>query len=173
MQVDTFQCIFRDMKQKKIKVQISETVQDNELDAPISELIKAAKDICQQAYSVYSGFSVGAAVLLDDGTIIRGNNQENAAYPSGLCAERVALFYANANYPDRKVMAIAVTAQKNGHTVPEPTPPCGGCRQVLFETERRYNQSMKVYLVGTEVVSVFDSAAELLPLAFDHTFLKS
>lgn len=160
------------MKQRKIHVIISEKDIDSDLDPQISELILAAKQICEQAYSVYSGFSVGAAVLLDDGTIIRGNNQENAAYPSGLCAERVALFYANANYPDRKVLAIAVTAQKNGQTVADPTPPCGGCRQVLFETERRYNHPMKIYLVGTDVVSVFDSAAQLLPLAFDHTFLK-
>jgi len=161
------------MKQRKIQVHISEKNIDTDLDPITSELIKAAESICQQAYAVYSGFSVGAAVLLDDGTIIKGNNQENAAYPSGLCAERVAIFYANANYPDRKVLAIAVTAQKNGKTVPEPTPPCGGCRQVLFETERRYQHSIKVYLVGTEAISIFDSVAELLPLAFDHTFLKS
>jgi cytidine deaminase len=173
MHIDPFQCIFHDMKQKNIKVQISEKTIETDFDPTISELISAAKQICGQAYSVYSGFSVGAAVLLDDGTIVKGNNQENAAYPSGLCAERVALFYANANFPERKVLAIAVTAQKKGQTVPEPTPPCGGCRQVLFETERRYHQPMKVYLVGTEAVSVFDSAAELLPLAFDHTFLKS
>lgn len=160
------------MKQRKVNVTVSETDLETDIEPHLLELLSAAKQICDQAYSVYSGFSVGAAVLLDDGTIIKGNNQENAAYPSGLCAERVALFYANANYPDKKVLAIAVTAKKNGKTVSHPTPPCGGCRQVLFETERRFNHPMKVYLMGTESVSVFDSAAELLPLAFDHTFLK-
>ena len=99
------------------------------------KLINAAKHATEKSYAPYSNFKVGAALLLENGEIITGNNQENAAYPSGLCAERVATFYANSVYPNEKVVAIAIAAWSNGKFTDDVITPCGGCRQVLLETE--------------------------------------
>ena len=118
-----------------------------------------------QSYAPYSKFHVGAAALLEDGTIITGSNQENAAYPSGLCAERVALFHAGHQYPDMPVVALAIAAATNGRQV-ESISPCGACRQVLLEAEQRYGKPMKVLLCGTKEVVVAESAESLLPLCF-------
>ena len=119
----------------------------------------------KQAYAPYSDFNVGAAVVLDNGQIVTGNNQENAAYPSGLCAERVALFYAGAQYPDVPVKALVVVATKNEVVQPHISP-CGACRQVLLETEKRYKQSIRLLLCGNDDVYSIDSAESLLPLSF-------
>ena len=119
----------------------------------------------------YSKFHVGAAALLEDGTIITGSNQENAAYPSGLCAERVALFHAGHQYPDMPVVALAIAAATNGRQV-ESISPCGACRQVLLEAEQRYGKPMKVLLCGTKEVVVAESAESLLPLCFGAKDLK-
>ena len=116
-------------------------------------------------------FHVGAAALLEDGTIITGSNQENAAYPSGLCAERVALFHAGHQYPDMPVVALAIAAATNGRQV-ESISPCGACRQVLLEAEQRYGKPMKVLLCGTKEVVVAESAESLLPLCFGAKDLK-
>jgi len=119
----------------------------------------------KQAYAPYSEFNVGAAVVLVTGQIVTGNNQENAAYPSGMCAERVALFYAGARYPDIPVKAIVVVATKN-QIVQQYISPCGACRQVLLETEKRYRQPIRILLYGGDVVYSIDSAELLLPLSF-------
>ena len=127
--------------------------------------IETAVTAAKQAYAPYSGFWVGAAVILANGQIVTGNNQENAAYPSGMCAERVALFSAGARYPDVPVAAIVIVAVKDG-VIQKHISPCGACRQVILETEKRYNQPVRIILSGSEEVYVIDSAESLLPLSF-------
>ena len=138
----------------------------DELTAEERELINIAKKQTEHSYCPYSHFHVGAAVKLGDGTIIPGCNQENAAYPSGLCAERSALFAAGAQHPDQPVVELAIACFTGGHFTKEPGSPCGACRQVMIETEHRYGGKMKVLLYGADETFVFDSAADLLPLIF-------
>jgi len=135
-------------------------------------VIDKAIEASFNAYAPYSKFKVGAAVLLENGEIITGNNQENAAYPSGLCAERTALFYANANYPNVAVVSLAVAVNKNGIVLKHPAPPCGSCRQVILESENRFAKPIRIILAGTESVEVVANAKALLPLDFDAEFLK-
>ena len=161
------------MKIESVKIQIAVHETAGILDQYTERLIKAAVDASNDAYAIYSGFKVGAAVLLENGEVVTGNNQENAAYPSGLCAERVAIFHANAMHPHKKVMAIAISARQNDEIVSSPVPPCGACRQVLLETERRFNQEINIYMHGIEKVVHISSAAQLLPLAFDKSFFKT
>jgi cytidine deaminase len=130
------------------------------------QLITAAREASGKAYAPYSNFNVGAAVLLANGEIIRGNNQENADFTDGLCAERVALFFAHATYPDVAVKALAVTAKNRGKLLAGPTQPCGSCRQVLIETESRFKQSIRLILDGAEKIMVLEGADSLLPFAF-------
>lgn len=136
------------------------------------KLIEAAKKATEKAYAPYSGFSVGAALLLENGVIVSGNNQENAAYPSGLCAERTTVFYANANYPEEKVMAIAIAANHKGSFTEDVITPCGACRQVLLETENRFHSPMKVLMYSEKGVYVMESIRDLLPLSFGDEMLK-
>ena len=137
------------------------------------KLVDAAKESTQSSYAPYSQFQVGAAALLSDGTIVSGSNQENAAYPSGLCAERTTLFFANAAHPDKAVEAFAVAAYTNGKFTNVPVPPCGACRQVMLEVEQRYHQPIRILLYGTEGTYVVEGGIrELLPLIFDASFLK-
>lgn len=158
---------------KSITITIEEFKNQNDLPKLDSELLTAARENAKKAYAPYSNFQVGAAVLLENGEIITGNNQENAAYPSGLCAERVALFYAQSKFPDIAVKAIAVTAISLKIDISSPVPPCGACRQVLTEYENRHNTPMRVILQGEHgnIVSL-NSAADLLPLKFDADYLK-
>ena len=136
-------------------------------------LIDAAKLATNKAYAPYSKFNVGAALLLENGIIITGNNQENAAYPSGICAERTAVFYANAQYPDQKVEAIAIAAHYNGDFTNELISPCGGCRQVLLEVESRYQSPVKILMYNKKnEVYVADSMRSLMPLSFDKKALE-
>ncbi|MCL2682155.1 MAG: cytidine deaminase [Bacteroidales bacterium] len=129
------------------------------------KLLKAATEAAKGAYAPYSKFHVGSAVLVENGDIVVGNNQENLAYPSGLCAERVAAFSASALHPDQKLMAIAITAFSEDFTTDKPVPPCGACRQVLIEYEIRDNQPMRCILRGsTGQIFVFHSIRDLLPL---------
>jgi len=130
------------------------------------QLIAAAREASEKAYAPYSKFNVGAAVLLANGEIIRGNNQENADFTDGLCAERVALFFAHATYPDVAVKALAVTAMHGKNLITAPTLPCGSCRQVLVETESRFKQSIRLILDGAEKTMVLEGADSLLPFAF-------
>jgi len=130
-------------------------------------LVLRAYEVCETAWAPYSKFRVGAAVLMETGEIITGSNQENVAYPSGLCAERVALFYAGANLPKTAVETICIVAK--GTLIPEDTnlSPCGGCRQVMLETENRQAKPYRVILVNQNgSATVFSSAKDLLPLAF-------
>ncbi|MDR1259438.1 MAG: cytidine deaminase [Tannerellaceae bacterium] len=136
-----------------------------ELPDEFEKLAQSAISATSGAYAPYSKFRVGAAVLLENGVIVTGNNQENAAYPSGLCAERVALFYAGAEYPGVAVCAIAVAAQTEEGQV-EMITPCGACRQVLLETEIRSRRPVKVLLCGLMQIYMIESAASLLPLSF-------
>lgn len=136
-------------------------------------LVQAACEATHQSYAPYSHFHVGAAVRLDDGTVVSGSNQENAAYPSGLCAERTTLFYANSRYPDHGVEALAIAARTaDGELTLHPTPPCGACRQVMHESEVRAGRPMHILLFGTEGICVIDGVASLLPFLFDGTFLR-
>ncbi|MCL2414365.1 MAG: cytidine deaminase [Bacteroidales bacterium] len=129
------------------------------------KLLDAATQAAKNAYAPYSKFHVGAAVLVENGNIVVGNNQENLAYPSGLCAERVAGFSASALHPNQKIMAIAVTAFSENFLTDTPIPPCGACRQSLIEYEIRDNQPMRCILRGsTGQIFVFKSIADLLPL---------
>ncbi|NMB05084.1 MAG: cytidine deaminase [Bacteroidales bacterium] len=136
------------------------------------KLIEAAKKATEKAYAPYSGFSVGAALLLENGEIVSGNNQENAAYPSGLCAERTTVFYANANFPEEKVIAIAIAANHKGSFTEDVITPCGACRQVLLETENRFHSPMKVLMYSEKGVYVMESIRDLLPLSFGDEMLK-
>jgi len=154
------------MKTTEIRIIVFEFQTIDELPVNDRMLMREARKITPFAYAPYSGFHVGAAVLLANGKIITGNNQENSAYPSGLCAERVALFYANANYPDSEVKAIAISAAKNGILVSEPVKPCGSCRQALAETEVRFESPIRVILDGKDSILVLDSVESLLPLSF-------
>lgn len=137
-----------------------------ELDEVLRNVVDAAKNMTQNAYCPYSHFHVGAALLMEDGQILLGANQENAAYPSGLCAERTALFAANANHPNTPVKVLAIAAYTNGQFTKEAVSPCGACRQVMLETEHRFGKPMKVVLYGEEMCYILESAAELLPLNF-------
>ena len=136
------------------------------------KLIEAAKKATEKAYAPYSGFSVGAALLLENGEIVSGNNQENAAYPSGLCAERTTVFYANANFPEEKVIAIAIAANHKGSFTEDVITPCGACRQVLLETENRFHSPMQVLMYSEKGVYVMESIRDLLPLSFGDEMLK-
>jgi len=136
------------MKKKHIVVEYQEYSSAKELVAADQSLLDNAKNAALRAYSPYSHFSVGAAVLLENGEIITGNNQENAAYPSGLCAERVALFAASSRYPGVDVKAIAITAQSTETEITEPVTPCGACRQVMVEYENNSKEPTKVIMSG-------------------------
>lgn len=144
----------------------------NELSEEQRELLRVAKEQTKHSYCPYSGFHVGAAAKLSNGVIIPGCNQENAAYPSGLCAERTALFAAGAQYPDQPVERLAIACFTDGHFTAQPGSPCGACRQVMIETEHRYGGKMEVLLYGEDETFVVDSAADLLPLIFVSENLK-
>ena len=143
-----------------------------EMDSSMRELVEKAKAMTQNAYCPYSHFHVGAAARLADGQIVAGSNQENAAYPSGLCAERTTLFAANANHPHTPVEALAIACYTHGHFTKDAASPCGACRQVMLETEHRFGKPMQVILYGEDMCYVFDSAADLLPLNFVAENLK-
>jgi cytidine deaminase len=159
------------MKTKEIKIVVHEYENSNELPIEDQLLLTEARKITASAYAPYSGFHVGAAVLLSNGMIIKGNNQENAAYPSGLCAERVALFYANANYPNSEVKAIAISAAKNGVLVSETVKPCGSCRQAMAEAEVRFETPIRIILDGQDSILLLNGIESLLPLSFSKRAL--
>ena len=145
----------------------------DELSAEEQQLVEAAKKATTRSYAPYSHFHVGAAALLANGEIISGTNQENAAYPSGICAERTTLFYANSQHPQQAVKALAIEARTSeGHWTETPISPCGACRQVMTETENRYEKPMKVLLCSAQEVFVIESAKDLLPVSFGSEDLK-
>ena len=145
-----------------------EELHPSELSEEQKTLADHAVRATYRSYSPYSHFSVGAAVQLADGTIVSGSNQENVAYPSGLCAERTALFYANSRYPDQPVSRLCIAARDDkGRLTDSPISPCGSCRQALLETELRYKNPIEIVLVGANSAYIIHSIHDLLPLCFD------
>lgn len=159
------------MKDLKITAVIK-IYQFEELSKTDQELVLAAKEATKRSYSVYSKFSVGAAALLKSGIVVTGSNQENAAYPSGLCAERTTLFYANSQYPDQPVLTLAVAARTEKDFIDHPIPPCGACRQVMLETEVRYNHPFRILLYGKNEIYEINRVGDLLPLSFDASDMQ-
>lgn len=154
------------MKQLQIVTPILSSGYD-ELSPEERALVDAARAMTRKAYAPYSRFSVGAAIMLDNGVTVTGSNQENAAYPSGLCAERTAAYYANANYPDARFTAIAIAARDtSGEEIADPISPCGACRQALAEYEQLAGKNVKVLLAGKNAVYILPSVKSLMPLAF-------
>lgn len=147
-----------------------DAIQD--LPTEVQNLMKHAVEVRNNAYAPYSKFRVGAAILLDNGEIIVGSNQENAAYPSGLCAERVAIFYAGAKFPKAKVVKMAITAASDTNQTTSPIPPCGSCRQSIAEYEIKQEIPIEIYFMG-EIGLIYksDSLKNLLPFMFDKKFL--
>ena len=144
----------------------------DQLSTEDQKLLNKAIDARDRAYAPYSGFSVGAAVLLDNGTIITGNNQENAAYPSGMCAERVAVWSALSLFPGVKLKKVFISARSENKLVDRPVSPCGSCRQTLAEYEIKQNQPIEVFFTGeTGVILKAGSIRDLLPFMFDNTLL--
>jgi cytidine deaminase len=165
------------MKSKATKLTITTnlTVYKSMEDLPKEdlELLKLAKKAVKSAYAPYSQFFVGAAILLENGKISIGNNQENAAYPSGLCAERVAIFHASAKYPNIPIKKIAVSVASKTQIINEPVSPCGGCRQVISEYEMKYDSPISIIMSGeTGQIYVSDSIENLLPIMFNKKHLK-
>jgi cytidine deaminase len=155
------------MTSKEIKIAYEEYMSLAELEPKDRELAQAAIEATSQAYAPYSKFNVGAAVLFQDGEIIKGANQENAAYPSGLCAERTALFYASASRPDKAMTAIAIAASQNGELLEMPVSPCGACRQVMAQYQLKSGLPMMVLLIGAHSILKFEKVDDLLPFIFD------
>ena len=159
---------------KELTIRIPIRIFDyEELGADDRRLIDAAREATRRSYSPYSRFAVGAALRLLDGTFVSGSNQENAASPSGLCAERTTLFYANSRYPDQPVDTLAIAARnERGEFLAAPIPPCGACRQVMLETEKRYGHEMRILLYGTQGIYEIQGVSGLLPLSFDASAMK-
>ena len=155
------------MTSKEIKIAYTEYTSLDELEPKDKELAQAAIDATAQAYAPYSKFNVGAAVLFEDGVIVKGSNQENAAYPSGLCAERTALFYASASRPDKAMTAISIAASQNGELLETPVTPCGACRQVMAQYQLKSGLPMMVLLIGAHSILKFERIDDLLPFIFD------
>ena len=146
----------------------------NDLTHCDKNLIRIAKNSLKSAYAPYSGFLVGASVLLENGEVIAGNNQENVSYPSGLCAERVAIFYASSEFPSTKIKAIAVTAISKKFEIKDVISPCGACRQVISEYEEKQNENIRVLLhQANDTVIILNSISDLLPLMFISKELKN
>lgn len=145
----------------------------DELQTADREVVDAARAATANSYAVYSNFNVGAAVRLSNGTIVSGSNQENAAYPSGLCAERTTLFWANSQYPNEAVETLAIAARTAQGELEMPIPPCGACRQVILETEKRFGNTIRIILYGAKQCYIIeDGIKALLPLSFDSAFLE-
>lgn len=162
------------MEEFTIISQVKRFANASELTDAQQSLLDAAKQAQLKAYAPYSGFSVGAALLLDHGVIISGNNQENAAYPSGLCAERVAFFYAGAQHPSTRILSVAIVAGNDAFPITDPIAPCGACRQAMLEYELSQGHSIEVILKGYgDTIYKLDSIKSLLPLHFFEKALKS
>jgi len=160
------------MKEKKIEIFFTSATL-SELSNNEQELIVKAKKAFSNAYAPYSGFLVGASVLLENGEIINGSNQENVAYPSGLCAERVALFYAGAKYPEVAIKTIAVSAKSKTFKIDDLISPCGACRQVIAEYQQKQGKNIKILLhTSNDKVLIAESIEDLLPIMFKSSILK-
>lgn len=150
-----------------IRIEINmQFCQMDELSAEDQELVRAAIGATANSYARYSNFNVGAALRLADGSITTGANQENAAFPSGLCAERCAIFAAQSHHPEHAITALAIAAKNVNGLMPAPVSPCGACRQVILEMEDRYQQPVRILLYGTRGVYCINSVKDLMPLSF-------
>ncbi len=160
------------MKQINITTTFSVFDSKEELSSELLDLMNQAIEIRKKAYAPYSKFRVGCAILLDNGKIVLGSNQENAAYPSGLCAERVAIFQAGAIYPEAKILKMAISATSDEKPVLAPIPPCGACRQSISEYEFKQETPIEIYFMGESgEVYQSDSLKNLLPFMFDKNYL--
>jgi len=160
------------MKEEKIELTFVKA-NFNELDISEQELIEKAKNAYSNAYEPYSGYSVGASVLLENGEVISGSNQENAAYPSGLCAERVALFYAGAKYPEVAIKTIAISAKSKTFEIDDVVSPCGACRQVMAEYQQKQGEDIRLLLHSpNDEVLIANSLTDLLPFMFNSEKLR-
>lgn len=136
------------------------------------QLVEMAVEATNNAYAKYSNFRVGAAVRLENGLLMKGANQENAAFPVTLCAERTAIFAAQANYPEQPITAIAIAAKNENGLLSEPITPCGSCRQVMLEIEDRYKRPLRILLYGQNGVYIVDTVKDLMPLSFVDASMK-
>ena len=159
------------MKQLKLEIEYDICAFDDLSDEE-QMLVKRACDATHNAYARYSHFCVGAAVLLNDGTVVIGANQENAAFPSGLCAERSAIFAAQSNYPDQPIRMLAIAARDGGGLRDKPVSPCGSCRQVVIEMEDRYKQPIEILLYGKSGIYRMHSIKDLLPFCFTDSDMR-
>ena len=155
------------MTNKEIKIAFTEYAGASEMEAEDRTLVEKAIEATKHSYAPYSNFNVGAALLLDNGEIVTGSNQENAAYPSGLCAERTAMFYASSQYPQHAILKIAIAATQGGVLCGNPATPCGSCRQVMAQYQLRGGKPMQIILAGGEKILKFEKVDDLLPLIFD------
>lgn len=155
------------MKEITLKLNYTEYESLEEMSTEDQQLVKAALDAQKGSYSPYSEFQVGAALRLVDGTIVKGANQENAAYPSGLCAERTAMFWASANHPDVAFDTLAIAGADHGVLCESPASPCGACRQVMAEYQKKYGRPLKTIWVGSKRIRKFESVDDILPFIFD------
>lgn len=161
------------MKNVELKIQFQEYDDITELNNEDRLLVEKATEAHSVAYAPYSLYHVGAALLLDDGQIITGNNQENVAYPSGLCAERVALFYASSQQPNMKVKTIAIAAKAENFVITDPVAPCGACRQVMSEYEMKQSSPIRIILKAEKgKILIFEKVEDILPLMFHAEELK-
>lgn len=158
---------------KQIIIQsIFSVLSKDDLSLQENELMQQAFEARSKAYAPYSKFTVGVAILLENGVVVQGSNQENAAYPSGLCAERVAIYYAGANYPTAKMVKMFITASPQDRNLQEPIPPCGSCRQAIAEYEMKQDIPIEILFMGAEgPIYKSDSLKNILPLVFDKNHL--
>ncbi len=160
------------MKEIQIETKLSVFESFDELSISEKEYMNQAIEIRKNAYAPYSKFLVGAAIVLDNGVVLQGSNQENAAYPSGLCAERVTIFYAGANYPNNKIVKLFISATPSDRDSENPIPPCGSCRQAIAEYEIKQDLPIEIYFMGAKgAVYKSDSLKNLLPFMFDKSNL--
>ncbi|MBO4446783.1 MAG: cytidine deaminase [Bacteroidales bacterium] len=155
------------MNEKEIVINFQEFKSLEELNAEDRELAGAALDAMRNAYAPYSHFHVGAAVRMSNGQIVRGANQENAAFPSGLCAERTAMFAASAKYPDRDMTSLALAGGVHGRLTDRPATPCGACRQVMAQYQTKAGKPMSVIMIGASKIWKFEKVDDILPLIFN------
>ncbi|WP_045469198.1 cytidine deaminase [Winogradskyella sp. PG-2] len=160
------------MREVKIETTLEVYEDISELPKAIQKLMGSAIDARNNAYAPYSKFNVGAAILLDNGEVVIGNNQENACFPSGLCAERTAIYYAGARFPNANILKLAITASSQNQVTDKPIPPCGACRQSIAEYEIKQDQPIEIYFMGAKGKVVKSSSlANLLPLLFESSVL--
>jgi len=159
---------------KEVNIQSTFYIFNDVKDTPtdVQQLMQEASKARDNAYAPYSKFHVGAAILLDNNEVVTGSNQENASYPSGLCAERTAIYYAGAKFQDAKILKMAIIAGSTKNTTTKPIPPCGACRQAIAEYEIKQESPIEIYFMGeTGKVVKSNSLANLLPLLFDKAVL--